>query len=147
MDEMGWLVFGAMALMAGIALEAFFCLLLYKCFQRIPKEFRKQEPGLVWLLFIPLFSLVWTFFVYPKLSDSYRAYFASVGRKDLGDCGKGVGLAYCIFGACCIIPGVGWLVCLAAVVLQIIFVIKAWGLRGQIPALKDLANPGNVASS
>lgn len=88
---------------------------------------------MVWLLLIPCFNLVWNFFVYPKLADSYKAYFDSVGRPEVGDCGKGIGLAYCICVACSIVPYIGVLPALAALVLWIIFLVKAKELRDMIP--------------
>lgn len=116
-----------------IAIEVFVCWLLYSCFKRIPKEFRLREPGMVWLLLIPFFNLVWIFFIYPTLATSYKKYFDSIGRADVGDCGYGVGLAYCICACCSIIPYLGILPGLAALVLMIIFLVKAWDLRSKIP--------------
>jgi hypothetical protein len=109
------------------------CLILQKCFERIPPQFRQQQPGMVWLLLIPCFSLVWNFFVYPKLSQSFKAYFASVNRTDVGDCQESIGLAYSICAACCIVPYLGCLSGIAALVLLIIFLIKTNELKNQIP--------------
>jgi hypothetical protein len=116
-----------------LAVHVVVCALLYGCYSRIPRQFRKQEPGLVWLLLIPCFNLVWNFFLYSQLADSYKAYFASVGRTDLGDCGKSIGLAYAICAACCAIPCLNWLAGLAALVLLILYLVKAMDLKSQIP--------------
>jgi hypothetical protein len=88
---------------------------------------------MVWLLLIPCFRLVWNFFVYLQLADSYKAYFASVGRTDVGDCGRGIGLWYAICAACGIIPCVNYLALPAGLVLLIIYLVKATDLKGQIP--------------
>ena len=48
-----------------LAIQVLICFLLHKCYQRIPQPFRKMEAGLVWLLLIPCFNLIWNFFVYP----------------------------------------------------------------------------------
>lgn len=133
-------MFGAFAVLCcgvvvvSLAIHAFVCYLLYNCFNAIPQEYRKQEPGMVWLLLIPVFSLVWNFFVYPKLAESYQAYFAAQGRADVGDCGRQIGLIYCILAACCIIPYVNALAGPAALVLLILFLVKAYELKKQIPA-------------
>ena len=116
-----------------LAVHVLVCALLSTCYSRIPKQFRKQEPGMVWLLMIPCFNVVWNFFVYLQLADSYKAYFASVGRTDVGDCGKGIGLGYAICAACCIIPCVNYLAGPAALVLLIIYLVKAMDLKNQIP--------------
>jgi len=101
------------------------CLFLSKCLQAVPPEFRKQEPGKVWLLFIPLFNLIWIFFVFPKIAESFKAYFDSAGRTDVGDCGRGLALAYCIS---IFIPCVNIL----SLILLIVVLVKFNGLKNQI---------------
>ena len=96
-------------LVIALAVQAFVCYLLSGCLKRIPEPYRQQQPGMVWLLMIPLVGIVWNFFVYPNLSRSYQAYFAAQGRTDVGDCGAGIGLAYCICAAVSLIPYLGML--------------------------------------
>ena len=90
--------------------------------------------GMVWLLVIPLFNIVWNFFVYRAISESYESYFASQGRSEFGDCGKTIGLVYSICCCLCIIPFLNLLAGPAALILWIIYVIKLIGLKNQIPA-------------
>ncbi len=106
-------------------------ILSFLLLNRIPAEHRKQEPGLAFLLIIPLFSIIWAFFVYPRISDSLRSYFASRGQ-DRADCGRGIAIATCVCIACSIIPIVGMLSGLAGLVLLIVFFVKAFGLTGEI---------------
>lgn len=131
---LGGLVIGVVliVLLVTLAISVIICVLLYKCFQAVPPEHRKQEPGLVWLLLIPCFNIVWNFFVFPRLSDSYQSYFAAIGRKDVGDCGRNIGLAYSICVACSVIPYLNTFTGLASLVLLIIYLIKAWDLKNQI---------------
>lgn len=65
---------------------------------RSPRN-RLMEPGLVWLGFIPLFHLVWSFFIATRVPDSLRNEFQDQGRDDGSDYGKGIGLANAIIGA------------------------------------------------
>jgi len=116
-----------------IAIGVVICLLLYKCLQRVPAEHRKMEPGYAFLLLIPLFNLVWNFFVYQRIPESYASYFKSVGHEDVGDCGRMIGLWFAICSACSIVPLLNWIAGPAALVLLVIFLVKVWGLRGQIP--------------
>jgi hypothetical protein len=118
----------------GVAIHVIICLLLYTAFNRIPPEHRKFEPGLVWLLLIPLVPVVLNFFVYTRLPDSFKSYFHSIGRTDVGDCGLGLGLAYAICFACAIVPCVNYLAAPAALVLLIISLVKFTGLKNQIAA-------------
>jgi hypothetical protein len=116
------------------AVNILICLLLQSCYKRIPQQFRKLEPGLVWLLLIPCFSLVWNFFVFPRLSQSFKSYFDSIGRTDVGDCSGNIGLAYAICCAVSVIPYLGCLTGIASLVLLIMYLVKANELKNQIPA-------------
>jgi len=122
-----------------VAICAVICFVLQGCFSRIPPEHRQMQPGLVWLLLIPCFNLGWNFFVFLKLADSFKSYFDSQGVTDVGDCGKGLGLAYSIaavasfvvsFVFACLSPVAG----IAALVLLILVLVKAVGLKNRIPA-------------
>ena len=122
-----FLLFGVLAL--GIIPMVF----LYIDYQRVPPAFRKLDPALVWLLLIPCFNSIWNFFVYPKLSDSFAAYFQSIGDNSVGDCGRGLGLAYSICCVVSIIPFLGCLTGLASLVLLILYLVKANELKNRIP--------------
>lgn len=119
-------------LVIGLAIQAFICYLLSNCLKAIPAAHRKQEPNMVWLLMIPVFPIVWNFFVYPKISDSFKSYFDSVGRTDVGDCGRQIGLVYCILVALCVIPYLNFLTGLGALVLLILYLVKANELKNKI---------------
>lgn len=116
-----------------LAINILVCFLLYKDYKAIPAQFRKLEPGLVWLLLIPCFGLVWNFFVFPRLGESFKAYFDSVGQTDVGDGGTTLGWAYAICAACTIIPYANVVAGVAAIVLLILFLVKAGGLKNRIP--------------
>ena len=121
-------------MLAMLAVNIVICLLLFGCFKRIPREYRKMEPGLVWLLLIPCFNLIWNFFVFPGLSRSFRAYFDSLEQQaDVGDCGLGIAWAFAICTVCVLVPGIGWVAGPAALVLLIIYLVKANDLKNRIP--------------
>ena len=116
-----------------LALTVVAIFLVYMDFQRVPRAFRKLEPALVWLLLIPCFNLVWNFFVFPGLADSYKAYFDSVGDSTVGNCGRDLGLGYAICDAASVIPFVGCLTGIVTLVLLILFLAKANDLKNRIP--------------
>ncbi len=120
------------ALAVGLAIGIVICVLLYKVQSAVPPNHRKIEPAMVWLLLIPLFNLIWNFFVYRRIPDSFQSYFASVGRTDVGDCGRNIGLWYAICAACSIIPCVNYVAGPAALVLLIIFLVKMFDLKSKI---------------
>ncbi len=121
------------ALLIGLAIAVGICIMLHIIQARVPVEHQKISPGMIWLMLIPLFGLVWNFFVFQRIPDSYQSYFDSVGDESVGDCGKGIGLWYAICAACSIIPCVNYIAGPAALVLLIIFLVKLFGLRGRIP--------------
>ncbi len=123
-------------LLVVIAIHILICYLLWSAQKRVPPQFRKIEPGLIWLLLIPIFPLVWNFFVYPKIAASYKAYFDSIGRTDVGACGGDLGLGYSIVFACSIVPYLGMLTGLAALILLILFLVKILDLKNQIPPVQ-----------
>jgi hypothetical protein len=125
-----------------IAVMAVVAYMLYLCYSRIPAPHRQMEPTKVFLLLIPCFNLVWNFYVYPGLAKSYQSYFRSVGRTDVGDCGEKLGLWFSIAMACSIVPLLNYIAGPIALVLLIIFLIKAFELRKQIPEVVTTTAPG-----
>ena len=132
---MGGVILGSIliGLAIGLAISIVICLILVGCFKRIPPEHRQMEPGMVWLLMIPCFNLIWNFFVFPKLSQSFKGYFDAVDDTTVGDCGASLGMAYAIVSACCVIPYAGCLTAVASIVLLIVCLVKATGLKNRIP--------------
>lgn len=133
-QDMAWLLLvwgGSFAVW--LVIQAIVCWLLMNCFTAVPSEHRKMEPGRVWLLMIPLFNLVWNFFVYPGLADSYRATFDKRPDANVaGDCGRTLGLALSVCSAVSVIPCIGMFTGLAALVLLIIYLVKAHDLRRRV---------------
>lgn len=122
----------AVGLAVGLVIAVVICIVLSGCFQAIPDEHRQMQPGMVWLLLIPCFPLVWNFFVFLKLSKSYQSYFAAQGVDDVGDCAEKIGLWYAITVACSIIPCVNYIAGPASLVLLIIYLVKAVELKKRI---------------
>jgi len=107
-------------------------ILAFVVLSRIPPQFRKQEPGLAFLLLIPLFSLIWTFFVHPKVAESLKAYYDAQGPHAHGDCGGTIALWLCICSVCTIVPVLGSCLGLAALILLIVFYVQAFQLSAGI---------------
>jgi magnesium-transporting ATPase (P-type) len=125
-------VFGFIVLAVLLALLIFVYYLLYTCLKRIPQQYRLMEPGLVFLLLIPCFNLVWIFFVTSRISRSLQAYFASQGRTDVGDCGQQLGLWWSICVVAGMVPLLNYIAGPASLVLMIIYLVKVVGLKNQI---------------
>ncbi len=65
-----------------------------------------MKPGLVWLLLIPFFELVWHFLVVSKVATSLAAEFNKRNLTTHPSPGKSIGLATCILRCCLEVVGV-----------------------------------------
>jgi hypothetical protein len=122
---------GAVVLIS-LIINAIVCYFVSSWLKKVPAQHRKMEPGLVWLLMIPCFPIIWNFFVFQRIPDSFKSYFDSVGRTDVGDCGKGIGLGYAICAACSVIPFLNYVAGPATLVLLIINLVKMNELKNKI---------------
>ncbi len=96
------------ALIGLVVLEILFLLSMQKALNRCSPSSRTMEPGMVWLQLIPVFGMVWSFFVVLKTSESLDAEIRA--RNITGqerNPGRGVGLASCILSAW--VSLVGWI--------------------------------------
>lgn len=123
-------VFAIFALI-GIGIGILILIVLYNALNRLPEQFRQMPPGHVFLLLIPLFNMVWLFFVVMKISNSYRSFYEHYG-VDRGDCSYGIGLAWAICSVSGIIPYLGFLASLASLVLMIIYLIQVTGYKNEV---------------
>lgn len=122
-------------LFVGVLINVFVCWILSSACSSVPAEHREIEPGLVWLLLIPCFGVLWNFFVFPRISRSFRRGFTALGDESRGDCGEAMGwwIAGCAIGS--IIPCVGYIAGLAYLVLLIIYLVKVNGLKDELRRL------------
>jgi len=75
---------------------------LYKALSLCSPDSRTLSPGMVWLLLIPLFNIVWQFIVVSRLSSSLHNEFEKRGMHEHPAPGRSIGIATCIlfiFGA------------------------------------------------
>jgi hypothetical protein len=119
-------------MLIGIAINVFICYLVFTLYKAVPAQFRQMDPGLVWLMLIPLFNLVWNFFVFPKLSESYERALQAQGNSSAGNCNAGLALALPITWACVLVPCIGMVAGLAALVILIIYLVKMFDLKTRL---------------
>jgi hypothetical protein len=103
----------------------FYCLTLQKALNRCSPECRAMNPGMVWLLFIPFFNIVWQFFVVLNMAKSLAAEFQKRGMVADPNPGQTLGLVMCIGNLIC---GPVGLVC------WILYWVKIAGYSSQIAA-------------
>ena len=110
----------------------FYLLTLQKALKRCSPENRAMQPGMVWLMFIPLFNLVWHFIIVGNVAQSLAAEFRKRGIAEEPAPGKTIGLTMCILHCCGIIPFLGPLCALAALVCWILYWVKIAGFSGKL---------------
>lgn len=132
------------ALIIGLAIGIFIAVLylrnLQQLLEQVSEENRKMKPGQVWLLLIPLFTIVYAFIAYPKISDSLKAEYEHRGLPSKGDYLRTLGITMASLSAGStvlgqIIPSLApllGLVNLAVVVIWIVYWVKAAQFKAEL---------------
>jgi hypothetical protein len=138
---------GSMALIIGLAcgflliaivIQVFFLLNISKCLSRCRPRNRTIEPGQVWLMFIPLFNIVWQFILVNRVAETLEKEYRSRGwSKSGGDYGKTVGMAFCILTLTTWIPFLGSVLAIVYLVCYIIYWVKIAGYSKELASEKD----------
>ncbi len=146
-------VFGAWQLIAIvfvlglILLNVFYLLNLQDTLKEVGESRRQVPPSNVWLMFIPLFNLIYPFILYPKICDSVKAEFEYRGMNSKGDFGKGIGITLPILSLVSIIPYLGVLASIGHLVFFIIFWSKTAGYKNQLRTTPLGTNNSSSGSS
>src|SRR5476651_603853 len=110
----------------------FYILTVQKALNRCAPENRAMSPGMVWLLLVPLLNIVWSFFVVINVAKSLGAEFQKRGIAEEPEPGKKLGLIMCILACCGIIPLLGILCSLGALVCWILYWVKIAGFSNKL---------------
>lgn len=121
-----------LVLMASITIAVFYLLNLQNLLKEISPANRQTEPSNVWLMFIPLFNIIYPFILYPKICDSVKKEFEQRNMAESGDYGRSIGITMPILSLCGIIPILGSLAGIANLVLFIIFWSKMAGYKSKL---------------
>ncbi|WP_257311064.1 hypothetical protein [Geothrix fuzhouensis] len=124
----GCLIFILLGAAIGIAIAIFYILTMQKALNLAGERHQKMNPSMVWLMLIPLFNLVWHFFVVKNVSDSIKSWAAENG-KSVDDAGYTIGLVTCIAQCCGLIPILNILAGPVGLVCLIIWWVKIAGFN------------------
>lgn len=122
----------ALIFLTMLIIYIFYLLSLSKCLKKVQPENRAMEPGLVWLSLIPVFSLVWNFFIVIQLKESLSNEFNSRRLPNDGDFGFGMGLTFAILTCVNNIPYLNLLTIIPTLIFWIIYWIKIVGYSKQL---------------
>ena len=115
------LAIGGIFLLPGI----FYLLTLQTALQRCSEHSRTTTPGSVWLMLIPLFSLVYQFILVAHIADSLRNEFLlrNITNQE-PEPGQTLGIAVGVLSVVSIIPILGIFSSIAALVCWIVYWVK-----------------------
>ena len=109
--------------------------LMYRAAKSLPESYRSRvSPGQAFLIFIPLFGLVWVFIYTKSLSQAFQTFFRSQ-QIQTDDCGEQLGLYWGIGSACSIIPCLGIIASLVSLVFMIMYLVKVTECKNRVESL------------
>ena len=120
----GVLMFLLIPLVIGLVVAIFYILSLQKTLNKCAPENRAMQPGMIWLMLVPLVNLVWHFFVVINMAKSLGAEFQKRGMAEEPEPGKKLGMIMCILACCGIIPLLGVLCSIGALVCFVMYWLK-----------------------
>jgi len=127
-----------------ILLNVFYLLNLQDTLKEVGQSRRQIPPSNVWLMFIPLFNLIYPFILYPKICDSVKAEYEHRELNASGDFGKGIGITLPILSLASIIPYLGFLASIGHLVLFAIFWSQTAGYKNQLRRTPAGANRSGI---
>ena len=143
------LIIGMIALAAVIVVAVFFFKNLQDLLKECDPANQQLPPANVWLMFIPLFNIVYRFIMYPKVSETLRLEFESRGVPQQGDYLKGLGLTLSIANAVNIIlpPNVRGFLGLGCIVVMIVYWVKAAEMKNKLRTLPKTSEGVRISSN
>lgn len=122
----------ALGVLVGLVVLILYLLTLQKALTRCSPECRAMSPGLVWLMLIPCFNLIWEFFIVFNMAKSLSAEFKKRGLPIEEKPGQTIGLIMCIAPFVSWIPIVGCIASIAQLVCFIMYWVKIAGWSKQL---------------
>jgi hypothetical protein len=103
---------------------------------------QQVPPTNIWLMFIPLFNLVYGFIIYPKIADSVRFELEERDHSQPGDYGRGLGVTLPILRVCQIIPILKYLAFVGWLIVLIVYWVKMAEFKKALRSLPAVSASG-----
>lgn len=126
------IMFAVIFALGMILVFVLFLLNLQNALKEVSEKNREVPPANVWLMFIPLFNIIYPFILYPRICDSIKKEYATRGLEEQGDFGRAIGITMPILGLCGVIPVLGVLAAMANFILLIVFWVKIAGYKDKL---------------
>lgn len=109
-----------------------YLLTLHRALSKCSVESRTMSPGLVWLQLIPVFDLIWQFFVVIHVGRTLGNEFRKRNITAERNPGQSIGLAMCILELCSAIPFLGIPAAVVGFILWIVYWVKIYGYSSKL---------------
>lgn len=131
------IIFAIIILSGAIVVVVFYLKNLQDMLRECDPSNLQLPPGNVWLMFIPLFNIVYGFIMYPKISESLRREFEYRGAPQPGDYLKALGMVMPILNVAGLIPvqAIKGVIGLGSLVVLIIYWVKAAEMKNKLRSL------------
>lgn len=116
--------FAAFAFFVSLAVAAVICWVVWDAYKVVPQQFQKLPAALVWLGLVPCLGLLVFIAVAVLVPIAFKDAFAARGRTEFGDCGLMVGIAWIACAVLGMIPFIGIVFGLGALICMILFIVK-----------------------
>ncbi len=117
-----------------LVIRYFYCRTLSVALRQCRPVNRTMEPGMAYLNLIPLFHLVWQFIAVIRVAESLKNEFYDRGWDDREDFGRGIGMNFAGLSVGGLVPYIGGLFGLAALVCFVIHWVKIAGYNRELAA-------------
>ena len=115
-----------------ILLTVFYLINLQNTLLEVSQKNRKIPAVNVWLMLIPLFNIIYSFILYPKISESLKDEYNDRGLPTRGDYARGIGITMPILQLCGFIPGINIFTGIANLILFIIYWSKMSNFKNEL---------------
>lgn len=116
-----WFIF----LLGGAAAMITWMVVMNKALDQVSHDFRRMEPGAVWLSLIPVFGFVWNFLVTNAVAEGIvKEFHARNIMPSEQKPGYSFGLTGSIMLCCCIIPYAGVVIAIIGLIMMVMHLVR-----------------------
>ena len=127
-----FILLGILSMAIVIVVAVFFLLTLRKALSRCQPQNRAMSPNSVWWMLVPIFNVVWQFYLYIKIAESLEREFQQRSVEVEAKPGRTLGIFAGICSICSVIPVAGMVISLVGFICWVVFWVKVSNLSSQI---------------
>jgi hypothetical protein len=91
-----------------------------------------MQPGQVWLLFIPLFNIVWNFIVVDAIASSFQRQYEKLGVIKESKPTYKIGIAMAVLQTVSLVPMINAITLIPSLACWIIYWVRVTNIRNEL---------------